>query len=113
MENQSSFDVYLFGDQTYDIQTKDLQSLLHNGKSDPVVVEFLERARRALRDDLYQLRPEDRHHAPSFACVTELLLWKRGKSVPVDMAMLCLYQLGLFMRYVAWISQMHCISIQF
>lgn len=101
MEHQKSFDIYVFGDQTYDIQINELRNLLHDGKSDPVVVEFLERARRALRDDLYQLRPEDRHHVPSFACVTELSLWKRGHSVPVDMAMLCLYQLGAFMRYVS------------
>lgn len=104
MESQTSFDVYVFGDQTYDIQIKELRYLVHNGKSDPVVVEFLERARRALRDDICQLRPEDRYHAPSFACVTDFLLWKRGRSVPVDMAMQCLYQLGSFMRYVAGYS---------
>lgn len=105
MESQTSFDVYVFGDQTYDVQINELRNLVHDRKSDPVVVEFLERARRALRDDLYQLSPEDRHNAPSFATVTDLLLWEKGRSVPVDMAMLCLYQLGSFMRYVVALSR--------
>lgn len=107
MDNQGSLDLYVFGDQTYDIQTKDLRSLIHDGKDDPVVVEFLERARRALRNGLAHLRPEDRHHAPPFGSVTDLLHWNAGSCVPLDMAMLCLYQLGSFMKYVAQLSHDH------
>ena len=101
MGNQKSFDLCVFGDQTYDIQTEDLRSLVQDGKADPIVVEFLERARRALRNNLIQLCPEDRCHAPSFACTTDFLVWKKGHSVPVDMAILCIYQLGSFMKYVS------------
>lgn len=103
MENQRSFDLYVFGDQTYEFQINDLRKLVLDGNSDPIVVEFLDRARRAIQNDLYQLRPEDQHYAPSFACVTDLFLWKSGQCVPVDMAMLCLFQLGSFMRYVTWL----------
>lgn len=101
MENPRPFYLYVFGDQTYDIQTTDLRSLVHDGKDNPVVVDFLERARRALRDSLNHLRPEDRQHAPPFASVSDMLLWKGGNCVPIDMAMLCLYQLGSFMKCVA------------
>ena len=100
MENQKFFDLYVFGDQTYNVQIKDLRSLIHNGNADPIVVEFLERARRELRNGLCQLSPEDRRHAPSFTHTTDFLLWKKGHCVPIDMAILCVYQLGSFMRYV-------------
>lgn len=111
MENQRHFELYVFGDQTYDLQINELRAIIHDGKSNPVGVEFLERARRALRSDLYQLGPEYRHHAPPFTCVRDLLSWKRGHCVPLDMAVLCIYQLGSFMRYVFGLSHgLKCIG---
>lgn len=100
MLDQKPFELFVFGDQTYSLQTKDLRNLVHDGSNDPVVVEFLERACRTLRNDLYQLTPEYRLHAPLLSHVADLLLWKRGHCVPLDMAILCLYQLGIFMKYV-------------
>ncbi|KAJ0115086.1 hypothetical protein J7T55_001495 [Diaporthe amygdali] len=89
MLDQKPFELFVFGDQTYSLQTKDLRNLVHDGSNDAVVVEFLERACRTLRNDLYQLTPEYRLHAPLLSHVADLLLWKRGHCVPLDMAILC------------------------
>lgn len=102
MPNDKHFELFVFGDQTYNIQTKDLRNLVHDGNNDPVVVKFLQDACRALRNDLYQLKLEDRNHAPSITCVADLLLWKQGHCVPLDMAILSLYQLATFMKCVTY-----------
>lgn len=98
MENQKLLDLYVFGDQTHDIQVKDLRRLIHDGADNPIVVEFLEQARQALQSDLYRLSSQDRRHIPLFRCTMDFLHWKKGRLMSLDMAVLCVYQLGSFMR---------------
>lgn len=79
MENQKFLDLCVFGDQTHDIQVKDLLRLIHDGADNPIVVEFLERARQALQSDLYQLSSQDRRHVPLFTCSMDLMHWRKGR----------------------------------
>lgn len=90
--------LYLFGDQTYDVQPH-LQGLLRH-RDNPVMESFLVRAYDALRRELYALPAEVREDLPRFTCVEDLLLWKSNgrRFIALDMAVSCLYQLGTFIR---------------
>lgn len=88
--------LYLFGDQTYDIQTH-LKDLLQK-RSNPVVENFLIKAYDAIRAEIYKLPPALRDAYPRFTCVDDLILWNQTGSrlVPLDMAVTSIYQLGMF-----------------
>ena len=91
--------LYLFGDQTYDIQPylRDLIQYRHN----PVLDDFLVKAYDAIRTEIYNLPCEIRDDLPRFTCVDDLILRRQGGigCVPLDMAVTCMYQLGSFIRY--------------
>ncbi|RDW64444.1 Male sterility, NAD-binding [Aspergillus mulundensis] len=89
--------VYLFGDETFPLQPG-LRTLLHH-RSNIVLDDFLVRAYDAIRVLLYELPPAVRENLPNFTCLEDLLLWSPGvaRCVPLEMAMRCLYQVGLFM----------------
>ena len=90
--------LYLFGDQTYDIQPylKDLLQYRYN----PVLEDFLVKAYGVIRTEIYQLSPETRDNLPRFTSVDDLLLRKPGgkRCIPLDMAVACIYQVGTFIR---------------
>ena len=90
--------LYLFGDQTYDIQLhlKQLLRYRHN----PVLEDFLVKAYNVIRTEIYQLNHETRDGLPRFTSVDDLLLWKGGwkQCIPLDMAVTCMYQIGVFIR---------------
>lgn len=88
--------LYLFGDQTYDLQTH-LRDLLQK-RNNPVVEDFLLRSYDAVRTEIYKLPPPTREAYPRFTCVDDLILWNQiGKRiVPLDMAVTSIYQLGMF-----------------
>lgn len=90
--------LYLFGDQTYDVQShlKDLLLYRHN----PVLEHFLVKAYDAIRAETYQLPCEIRDDLPRFTSVDDLVLQKPGgkRCIPLDMAVTCMYQLGIFIR---------------
>ena len=90
--------LYLFGDQTYDVR-QHLENLLHYRRN-PVLEDFLVKAYDAIRVEIFTLPPQVRDDLPRFTCLDDLILWKQdGKScVPLDMAVTCLYQLGVFIR---------------
>ena len=94
-ENMS---LYLFGDQTYDIQPH-LKDLLRH-RANPVFEAFLTKAYDAIRKELYKLPDEIRNDLPRFTCVDDLILGKKGGKpfIPLDMAITCLYQLSVFIR---------------
>ena len=91
--------LYLFGDQTYDIQSylKDLIQYRHN----PVLEDFLVKAYDAIRAEIYNLPREIRDDLPRFTCIDDIVFRKQGgkRCVPLDMAVTCMYQLGVFIRY--------------
>ncbi|KAI0017593.1 ketoacyl-synt-domain-containing protein [Xylariomycetidae sp. FL0641] len=91
-----SMKLYLFGDQTFDIQA-DLKSLLRC-RQDPVLEDFLEKAYEALRVEIYSLPSEVRDDLPRFTSLDDLVLWKQDgvRCIALDMAVTCLYQLGAF-----------------
>lgn len=92
--------LYLFGDQTYDIQPhlKDLLRYRHN----PILENFLIKAYDAIRIEIYRLPSEIRDGLPRFTCLDDLVLGKQGEKrcIPLDMAVTCMYQLGVFIRCV-------------
>lgn len=91
--------LYLFGDQTFDIQPR-LKDLLRH-RSNPVVEDFLVKAYEVVRTEIYELAPPVRDDLPRFTCLDDLVLWKHDgrRCVPLDMAVTCMYQLGIFIRY--------------
>ena len=90
--------LYLFGDQTYDIQPylKDLLRSRHN----TVLEDFLVKAYDTIRTEIYKLPLDIRDDLPRFTCLEDLILWKQGgkRCIPLDMALTCVYQLGVFIR---------------
>lgn len=89
-------DLYVFGDQTYDLQPH-LKELLSN-RSNPILEEFLVNAYDAVRIEIYRLPPQVRDGLPRFTCVDDLILWDQSGSrcIALDMAVTCIYQVGTF-----------------
>ncbi|GAB1312815.1 fusarubin cluster-polyketide synthase [Madurella fahalii] len=91
--------LYLFGDQTFDVQPH-LRDLL-NSRGNPVVQDFLVKAYDAVRAEIYQLPRSLREGVPRFTCLEDLILSDHGKErcIPLDMAVTCMYQLGVFLSH--------------
>lgn len=91
-------ELYLFGDQTFNVRPylKDLMKYREN----PVLEDFLVKAYNAIRTEIYQLSPEVRDDLPRFTCVDDIIFRKQGgkRCDPLDMAVTCMYQLGIFIR---------------
>ncbi|KAL2145509.1 hypothetical protein VTI28DRAFT_7145 [Corynascus sepedonium] len=94
MKNQLS--LYLFGDQTFDIQPH-LRDLLIK-RNNPVVHDFLVKAYNAIRAEIYHLPRPVREDLPRFTCLDDLILWDHStkRCIPLDMAVTSMYQLGTF-----------------
>lgn len=90
--------LYLFGDQTFDIQPH-LHDLLRV-RDDLFLQDFLVKAYDAIRAEIYRLSPRVRDDLPRFTCLEDLMSWDRSgkRCIPLDMAMTSLYQLGMFIR---------------
>ncbi|CAK1367940.1 unnamed protein product [Cercospora beticola] len=88
--------LYLFGDQTYEVQPH-LKDLLRY-RTNPVLDDFLVKAYDVIRNHIYELPIQVRDDLPRFTCVDDLLLMKPASTrcIPLDMAITCLYQLGVF-----------------
>lgn len=90
--------LYLFGDQTYDTEPY-LKNLIQN-RNNPILDDFLVKAYDTIRAEIYTLSPEIRDQLPRLTCVDDLVLWKQGgkRCIPLDMAVTCMYQVGVFIR---------------
>ena len=91
--------LYLFGDQTHDVQPV-LRDLLRC-RQNPALESFLIKSYNAIRTEIYKLPSEVRDDLPRFTCLDDIMFRKPGGSqcVPLDMAVTCMYQLGSFIRY--------------
>ncbi|KAI0517278.1 polyketide synthase [Xylaria bambusicola] len=91
--------LYLFGDQTFDVEPH-MAQLLSAGNSNVVLRDFLDKAYKSIRLQIFQLPENVYGELPRFTSIEDVLLWKQSKErsrcVPLDMAMACLYQLGSF-----------------
>ncbi|GIJ99615.1 type I iterative polyketide synthase [Aspergillus viridinutans] len=89
--------IYLFGDQTYDVDAP-LRELLHH--SDPILTSFFERALQVLRHEVGQLPSELRHEFPRFSSIADLISRRRDTRLhpSLEMALVLIYQLGSFIR---------------
>ena len=90
--------LYLFGDQTYDVRQHQKDLLRY--RTNPIIEEFLVKTYDAIRIELFTLPPQVRDGLPRFTCLDDLVLWKQDgkRCVPLDMAVTCMYQLGVFIR---------------
>ncbi|PPJ51023.1 hypothetical protein CBER1_07830 [Cercospora berteroae] len=88
--------LYLFGDQTYEVQPH-LKDLLRY-RTNPVLDDFLVKTYDVIRNHIYELPIQVRDDLPRFTCVDDLLLMKptSTRCIPLDMAITCMYQLGVF-----------------
>ncbi|KAI0877844.1 polyketide synthase [Hypoxylon argillaceum] len=89
--------LYLFGDQTYDVQ-QHIGKLLQL-RNNALVNGFLEMGYGAIREEIYRLPTQTRNQLPRFTNIEDLLLWKNtesGRFIAIEMAVACLYQLGTF-----------------
>ncbi|KAL8677817.1 MAG: hypothetical protein Q9186_005797 [Xanthomendoza sp. 1 TL-2023] len=89
--------LYLFGDQTYDVRSHHKDLLRH--RSNPILEDFLVKAYNAIRIEIFTLPPQIRDDIPRFTSPDDLVMWKEvaKRCVPIDMAVTCMYQLGIFM----------------
>ncbi|KAJ5150806.1 type I iterative polyketide synthase [Penicillium canariense] len=96
--------IYLFGDQTYDVDAP-LRELLHH--SDPVLTSFFERALQVLRLEVGQLPSELRCTFPRFSSIADLISRRgdTGLHPGLEMALVLIYQLGSFIRLVHFPAQ--------
>lgn len=90
--------LYLFGDQTFDIQPH-LQNLVRK-KSSLFLTEFLERVYNAIRLEIFQLPAHVRGELPRFTCPEDFVLHdpKQKACIALDMAMTTTYHLCTFIR---------------
>ncbi|KAJ6199961.1 hypothetical protein J3E72DRAFT_186462 [Bipolaris maydis] len=89
--------LYLFGDQTYEVQSR-LRELLQY-RVNPILDDFLLKSYHAIRTNISNLPIEIRDNLPRFTSIDDLLLMEltSGKRcVPLEMALTCMYQLGVF-----------------
>jgi hypothetical protein len=91
--------IYLFGDQTYDVDAP-LRELLYH--SDPILTSFFERVLQVLRLELGQLPSELRDEFPRFSSIADLISRRRDTRLhpSLEMALVLIYQLGSFIRWV-------------
>jgi hypothetical protein len=90
--------VYLFGDQTHDVNAK-LRSLLLS-KNNPTLTSFFERVYFALRTEIGHLPLRERESFPRFSSIFDLLSRQRESALnpALEGALTCAYQLGYFIR---------------
>ena len=96
MSDQSN--VYLVGDQTYDINDG-LLRLLHS-ECDFLLTSFFQKTFYALREEIGKLPLEQRTHFRCFSSLTDLLALRRDGHLlpPLDQALASTYHLATFMR---------------
>ncbi|KAM4057312.1 starter unit:ACP transacylase in aflatoxin biosynthesis domain-containing protein [Hirsutella rhossiliensis] len=96
MAAASNMKLYLFGDQTFDVQPQ-LKALLRQ-RNNPVLEEFLAKAYEALRGEIYELPYEARQSVPRLTSLDDLASWNEGekRSIALDMAVTCIFQLATF-----------------
>ena len=91
--------IYLFGDQANDTNAK-LHALL-NAKGDPILTSFLEQAYDVIRSEIGRLPLHEREVLPRFYSLADILARQREAvlSPAFQTALVCIYQLGSFIRY--------------
>lgn len=90
--------LYLFGDQTYDGQSK-LRRLFQH-RNNPLLNDFLKRACHVIVHEIGSLPPNDRNSFPTFSSIEDVVSYEEmGKPcAALDMSTTCIYQLGTFLR---------------
>ncbi|GIC88991.1 type I polyketide synthase [Aspergillus udagawae] len=103
--------IYLFGDQTYDVDAP-LWELLHH--ADPILTSFFERVLQVLRLELGQLPSELRDEFPRFSSIADLISRRRDTRLhpSLEMALVLIYQLGSFIRCSRSLVELLPIAVQ-
>ncbi|KAH8730335.1 hypothetical protein GQ44DRAFT_747268 [Phaeosphaeriaceae sp. PMI808] len=93
--------VFVFGDQTFD--ASELMFRLLHTHDDMMLSSFLDSSYRTLKQEVSNLKDEQRSSCPRFSKLAELLpYWRNGTLNPaLDQAMTCISQIGTFLRVSA------------
>lgn len=100
--NPTQVNLYLFGDQTYDIGPHLKALLLESQRGNVLLNDFFQRAYAALRKEIYQLSLQERESLPRFTSVEDLVLWRATspqearQCVPLDMSLTCMFHIAAF-----------------
>lgn len=100
--NPTQVNLYLFGDQTYDIGPHLKTLLLESKRGNILLGNFFQRTYSALRKQIYQLSPQEREALPRFTSVEDLVLWRATSPeearhcIPLDMSLTCMYHVAAF-----------------
>ncbi|KAF1347668.1 beta-ketoacyl synthase [Delphinella strobiligena] len=88
--------LYLFGDQTFDVLPH--LNEFSRYRANPIFEDFLSKSYDAIRREIYKLPQQVRDNLPRMTAIDDLIFWKQGEErcIPLDMALTCLYQLGMF-----------------
>ncbi|KAJ5575635.1 hypothetical protein N7535_002561 [Penicillium sp. DV-2018c] len=99
MTMEATSRLYLFGDQTADIDSG-LRRLLH-AKNDSLLVAFFQKCYYALRKEITSFSPSEREIFPRFTSIVDLLARHResGPNPALESALTTIYQLGCFIHY--------------
>lgn len=91
--------VFLFGDLTIPFE-EDLRQLLHT-KGNGSLSSFFDQVGFAFREEFGKLASRQQYLLPSFTTLIDLLFkLEESKGAPaLKFALLCLYQIGQFIRY--------------
>lgn len=104
--------IIVFGDLTYSFQ-RDLQQLLHV-KGNANLADFFARVSFAFRQEFALLPQLEQEWLPRFTELTDLLenVDQMEGAPVVRFALLCVYQIGRFIRYYfTWTNCGPCISL--
>ena len=94
-----SCQVFVFGDLTLPFE-EDLRQLLHT-KGNGTLSSFFDQVGFAFREEFGKLASRQQYLLPSFTTLVDLLFkLKKSEGAPaLKFALLCLYQVGQFIRY--------------
>lgn len=97
----STFSVYVFGDQTDSFES-DLIKLVHV-KGCEVLSSFFEQTQYALRLEISRLSNSQQEWFPQFTSIIDLLTTRseNGSNPALELALLSLSQLARFIKYVS------------
>jgi naphtho-gamma-pyrone polyketide synthase len=90
--------VYLFGDQTYDVNSRLRDLLLVKGN--PILTTFFEQAYFVIRAEIGRLPVKESGAFPKFTCLGDILARQRegGLNPAFQTPLTTIYQLGSFIR---------------
>jgi hypothetical protein len=128
MTDNTHLRLYIFGDQAYNVPKKDLWQFLQEYRPESPLIEFFRQSEVALEAEIVRNFRHGGQEVQQVWCGTSasspkfldlLMRWRGGSEtsgddvrhcLPLDMALFCMYQIAIYMRYARLFISMHCLS---